>query len=263
VRYRFRYPEGPKDAETLLVDPRTSRIYIASKALDGDTHLYVAPAHPSTTSVNELSDLADIQWVPRAHGLIADLAMSVLTTGGAFAPDGRSFVLRTYTDAYLFRLDGTGPRAVARAVVAPPVQLSLPEQMQGEGVCFRRDGKALVISSEHVATAVDEVLLPGVAANPPSSPAVVASPSVAHADPSTAPAAADPSTTTDASSPAVGVSSPAPGGSTSAPPRASAPEPGHGGSQRPVVVGVLAVAVVAGTALLVRRRRGGSARSRR
>jgi hypothetical protein len=262
VRYRFRYPDGPRDAETLMVDPRSSRIYIASKALDGDSHLYVAPAHPSTRGVNELSDLVDVQWVPRAHGLIADLAMQVLTTGGAFAPDGRSFALRTYTDAYLFRMDGTGPLAVARAGVSEPLRIVLPDQMQGEGISFRRDGKALVISSEHMSTAVDEVLLPRAALTA----AAARSPSAVPATTSLPSAATAPTTAGSPGEPSAGPASasPAPASRSASPPPTSARlGTGHGGSALPGVAGAVLVGALAAAGLVARRRRAGSARSSR
>ena len=36
IRYRFAYPDGPHNAETLMVDPHTHRIFIASKAAIGE-----------------------------------------------------------------------------------------------------------------------------------------------------------------------------------------------------------------------------------
>ena len=72
VRYRFRYPDGRHDAETLLVDPRSHRFYIATKELLRDGELYAAPATLSTTEVNVLEP---VRSVPP------------LTTSGDFSPD--------------------------------------------------------------------------------------------------------------------------------------------------------------------------------
>ena len=46
IRYRFKYPDGSHNAETLMVDPHTHRIFIASKAGlgEGEGLLYEAPA---------------------------------------------------------------------------------------------------------------------------------------------------------------------------------------------------------------------------
>jgi hypothetical protein len=161
VRYRFSYPDGPHNAETLLVDPRTSRIYIATKSYDGITQVYAAPAKPSTSRVNRLTHVSTLHWgAPHAVLSLVDIPPELATTGGAFSPDGATVVLRTYTDAYLFPVSGTGPAALAKAFSGTPRRISLPKQPQGEGICFRRDGLALVLTSERPGSAVDEVLIP-------------------------------------------------------------------------------------------------------
>ena len=41
-RYRLGYPDGPHDAEALLVDPRTSRVFVVTKSVFGG-RVYAAP----------------------------------------------------------------------------------------------------------------------------------------------------------------------------------------------------------------------------
>ena len=43
ARYRLRYADGPHDAEALLDDPRSDRLYVATKEAAGGG-LYRAPA---------------------------------------------------------------------------------------------------------------------------------------------------------------------------------------------------------------------------
>ena len=43
VSYRLRYPDGPRDAETIMVDPVDGRLYLATKSIAGDGTLYAAP----------------------------------------------------------------------------------------------------------------------------------------------------------------------------------------------------------------------------
>jgi hypothetical protein len=76
-------------------------------------------------------------------------AAPALVTDGAFSPDGRSFVLRDYTDAHLYTAPG---RRVAR--------FPLPPQPQGESVTFTADGTALLAGSEGPGSAVWRVPLP-------------------------------------------------------------------------------------------------------
>src|SRR5262249_15360897 len=78
--YRLAYPGGAHDAETLLRDPRTGRLYIASKSVFGGT-LYAAPNHLRADQVNQLTRVGRVMPV---------------ATDGAFFPDGRHLVLRGY-----------------------------------------------------------------------------------------------------------------------------------------------------------------------
>jgi hypothetical protein len=129
--WKFTYPNGPQDAEALLVDPRDGRIWIATKDVFGGG-LYRAPQRLRTDRVNTLERVGDVP------GLVTD---------GAFLPDGR-FVLRTYTTAYLYDEPN---RLSARS--------ALPDQPQGESLAV--DGDRLLVGSEGRKSAVYSVPLPG------------------------------------------------------------------------------------------------------
>ncbi|SEN07316.1 hypothetical protein [Actinacidiphila rubida] len=123
TRFTVRYSDGPRDAEALMVHPKTGRVYIASKN-DKGGHLYAGPAKLSTSGVNVFHPVADVPWV----------------TDGAFSPDGSRLVLRGYFWSAAYRwTDGT-PRKID--------DLDVPMQPQGEGVTFTTDGRALMYSSE-------------------------------------------------------------------------------------------------------------------
>jgi hypothetical protein len=132
-RFRFRYVDGPRDAEALLVEPRSNRLYVASKDRAGGA-LYRAPAELRRDRVDLLRRVA---------------AAPALVTDGAFSPDGRSFVLRDYTDAHLYTAPG---RRIAR--------FPLPPQPQGESVTFTADGTGVLAGSEGPGSAVWRVPLP-------------------------------------------------------------------------------------------------------
>ncbi|MGZ4429946.1 MAG: hypothetical protein ACXVXH_18175 [Nocardioidaceae bacterium] len=89
--WTFRYPDGPHNCETLLVQPGTLRIYVVTKDSAGGA-VYSAPATPSTSGVNVLTKVA---------------SAPVTLSDGAFLDDGR-LVLRGYERAYLYtRIGGT------------------------------------------------------------------------------------------------------------------------------------------------------------
>jgi hypothetical protein len=133
TRYRLRYADGPRNAEALLVDPRSNRLYVATKDPDGGG-LYRAPARLRTDQVNLL------QRVARVPPLVTD---------GGFAPDGRSLVLRDYQGAFVYTSPG-------RRVAAFP----LPPQYQGESLTVAADGQAVLVGSEGLHSEVWRVPLP-------------------------------------------------------------------------------------------------------
>jgi hypothetical protein len=145
-RYQLRYPDGPRDAEALLVDPRSNRLYLASKDEAGGS-LYQAPAALRGDRVNLL------RRVRRVPALVTD---------GAFSLDGRLLVLRDYGAALLYAASG-------RRLATVP----LPLQPQGESIAFSADGGRLLAGSEGAGSEVwrvplPEVALPATATRPPA-----------------------------------------------------------------------------------------------
>ncbi|MDX6214787.1 MAG: hypothetical protein QOG99_371, partial [Frankiales bacterium] len=99
--YLFRYEDGPHDAETLLVHPRTGQLFVVSKSYDGSATVYAAPLHPSATTLNTFTKVAQLQThvTGTAGGPLGALGQLSLTAGDINATADR-IVLRTYTDAY-------------------------------------------------------------------------------------------------------------------------------------------------------------------
>jgi hypothetical protein len=84
-----------------------------------------------------------------------NLVGQLTATGAAFSRDGKLLAVRTYTDAYLWRVvDGN----VTAALRATPVRVALPAQPQGEGIAV--DGSRLLVDSEGHRSAVYAVPLP-------------------------------------------------------------------------------------------------------
>jgi DNA-binding beta-propeller fold protein YncE len=131
--YTLTYPDGPHDAEALLAEPRTGRLFIASKSIFGGT-LYAVPRDLSASGPNRLRPVADVMPI---------------VTDGAFFPDGRHYVLRGYGSASVYTYPG-------HELVAT---FPLPDQQQGEGIAVAPDG-SVHISSEGQRSQVLRVRLP-------------------------------------------------------------------------------------------------------
>ncbi len=157
-RIDLTYPDGPRDAEALLAHPRTGRLYVVSKTVFGGT-VYAAPPGTRTGAATRLRRFA------RVSGLVTD---------GAFFPDGRHVVLRSYGTATVYTFPD----------FAPTGSVDLPAQRQGEAISVSAGGRVL-LSSEGVGSQVREIALPaGLTAPPQASEAASESPGPPSSDPS-------------------------------------------------------------------------------
>lgn len=155
--YDLVYPDGPHNAETLLVSPHDGRLYVVTKSPFGGS-VYVAPRHLSTDGPNALRTFA------RVRGLVTD---------GTFFPGGRRVLLRTYGTASAYTFPGFAPLGTVR----------LPPQPQGEGISVAQDGRVLV-SSEGVHSQVLQVTLPPSFTAPSARPSAAPLPPREPASPS-------------------------------------------------------------------------------
>jgi hypothetical protein len=148
--FRFKYEDGPRNAESLLIDPRTNRLYVASKTklFGGHGTLYEAPAHLKTGGYNILRKVG---------------GAPATATDAAFAPDGSTFVIRGYFGATLYTAPGK-----------ELTDVDLPSQEQGESITYTADGRALLVGSEGDDQPVYRVPLPDEAL--PKSPSPSPSP---------------------------------------------------------------------------------------
>lgn len=138
--YRLTYPDGPHDAEALLMD-RSGVPYLVTKDLVGESGVYRPSgplAAPGPTPLEKAGTIRIERTATR--GGPAGSFGSLLITGGSVSPDGRVVALRTYTDAYLF----AAPDAdIPTALAGEPVRIPLPDEPAGEAVALAPDGTLL------------------------------------------------------------------------------------------------------------------------
>ncbi|WP_066947253.1 hypothetical protein [Streptomyces lushanensis] len=123
TQFTVKYADGPRNAEALMVDPGTGRVYIASKN-DNGGGLYEGPARLTPSGTNVFRRIGEVPWV----------------TDGAFSPDGTELVLRSYFSARAYAWKN-GRLGEDHAVHAP-------FQGQAESVTYTADGSALMFGSE-------------------------------------------------------------------------------------------------------------------
>ncbi|MDN3266209.1 WD40 repeat domain-containing protein [Streptomyces sp. MA15] len=124
TQYVVKYADGPRDAEAMVVHPRTGRVYIIDKHEDGG-HLYEGPEKLSPSGDNVFEPIAPVElW----------------TTDAALSPDGRHLAVRGYFGGIHYAWNGGRIERKGR--------LSVPLQVQGESVTFSADGSRLLFGSE-------------------------------------------------------------------------------------------------------------------
>jgi hypothetical protein len=132
TRFHFIYPDGPHDAETLMVNPRTSRVNIVTKVWPGRGAVYVAPRELRAGGVHRLTR------VRAAPGGV---------TAGDFSPSGSRFALRDYSRAYVYRR-GARVRTI-----------EMPDAPQAESMTWTARGGRLLSGTEGTDSAVYRVAI--------------------------------------------------------------------------------------------------------
>ena len=126
----LRYPDGPHDAETLLVDPLAGDLLVVTKAL-GDARAYRAPAGATGT--------VTLRRGPRVPVALA--------TAGDVSADGRVVAIRGYDELAVWARHGREPlaRTLGRRPCVSPTALA---DGQGEALALDRRGTSLITVAE-------------------------------------------------------------------------------------------------------------------
>ncbi|MFJ5264316.1 WD40 repeat domain-containing protein [Streptomyces sp. NPDC088387] len=126
TQYVVKYSDGARDAESLVVHPKTGRVYIVDKNSEGG-RLYEGPAQLSPSGTNVFRPIADVP----------DLE----ATDAALSPDAQHLVVRSYFGAIDYDWNGGKIKKLER--------LSVPTGFaQGESVTYTADGKKLMYGAE-------------------------------------------------------------------------------------------------------------------
>ncbi|MBN8576464.1 MAG: hypothetical protein J0L66_05945 [Cytophagales bacterium] len=126
-----RLPDGPRDAEALMVDPLTSDLFVISKREDS-VRLYQVPDNwqSGDTLTAELK-----ARLPYFNTVAADISA-----------DGTEVLLKTYEHVYYWKRQGS--EALVNLLQQPPLLLNYKREKQGEAVAWARDGTGYYTLSE-------------------------------------------------------------------------------------------------------------------
>ncbi|HET9380666.1 MAG TPA: WD40 repeat domain-containing protein, partial [Streptomyces sp.] len=94
TQYVVKYADGPRDAESMVVHPKTGRVYLIDKQEEGG-HLYAGPADLSASGTNVFRPTAPVDlWA----------------TDAALSPDGRHLAVRGYFGGIWYDWNGGEPK---------------------------------------------------------------------------------------------------------------------------------------------------------
>lgn len=132
-RFSFTYPDGPHDAETLLVHPTSGAVYIVTKVHHGASSLFAFPVPLKSGAVlTPIGELAPPEGNPAL-------------TGGDIHPEGDGVLLRSKNRLFFYELAGDD---VKGALSTPPCVAPLANEEQGEAVCWLASGRGYLTVSE-------------------------------------------------------------------------------------------------------------------
>ncbi|MGH3714720.1 MAG: hypothetical protein ACRDT4_14850, partial [Micromonosporaceae bacterium] len=146
--HRLKYPDGAHDAEALLMQPDGKPV-IVTKDLDGGgaSGIYVAnvPLKPDQSVPLTKVGVFTVGSTGTDGNRFGPVGQK-LVTGAALSADGTRAVVRTYADAYEWKV--SGGNVVAALTKSKPVRTPLPGEPQGEAITYSQDGKTYVTATE-------------------------------------------------------------------------------------------------------------------
>ena len=149
VRADFKYPDGPKDAETLMIDPIGKQLIIVSKR--GDTvAVYTSPLKYQANTTTVLTKRCKLYF--------AGFKPFKWITAGDISKDGQQILLKSYDKVYYWRRQHNEP--IWETMVRKPQELTYKVEKQGEAIGFQPDGKGYYTTSEGVFSPIYHYELP-------------------------------------------------------------------------------------------------------
>ncbi|MCP4920936.1 MAG: PKD domain-containing protein [Proteobacteria bacterium] len=124
------YPDGPRNADTLMVDPIDGALLIVTDG--GSVYRKAAPHEDGTRTVME-------------H--LATLPLDV-PTGGEISPLGDRLAVRTGTEAFVWPVDRSVPLGTSLAEAG--CELAIPDEIRGEALAFDASGAGYFTVSEEL-----------------------------------------------------------------------------------------------------------------
>ena len=135
---RFRYPDKPHNAETLMVNPLNGDLYVLTKLTTGPSTVFRLKPNFNATEPVVAEKVGEMSVPSIPNGLL---------TGGSISPDGKRVALCDYTNGYELVMP-EGDAQFDDIWKQKPAVVDLGERKQGEAVTYTADGRSIIATSE-------------------------------------------------------------------------------------------------------------------
>lgn len=137
--FTFTYPDGPHDAEALIVDPATGDLFVVTKEVSGNAQVFRAPANAASGALTQAATIS--------------LGFLHAITAGDVTAAGDVVALRSYWTVFLYPRPAGTPLtdAFTQPVCfggTPAATISVNPEPQLESIAFTPDGRGYVTAAE-------------------------------------------------------------------------------------------------------------------
>lgn len=147
---KFRYPDGPRDAEAIAVDVENERALILSKR-DLPPKLYAVPLRDTSDDAIDAELLGNVTTLPKPSRRDVEFAPKTKQwhwqpTAMDVADDGSAIVILTYSAVYLYARDDN--EDWLNTLQRPPLAFPIDNIRDAEAVAFSPNGRSIFVTVE-------------------------------------------------------------------------------------------------------------------
>jgi len=135
-KFSFEYPDGSRDAETLMIDEREENLIIISKRED-NVNVYISAIPDEGDKALSFKKISTLPFGNEGY-------VNSGVTGGDMSGDGSEILVKTYGKVYYYKRNGT----LTETFSNKPIEVDYIFEPQSEAICFGAENEGFYTSSE-------------------------------------------------------------------------------------------------------------------
>lgn len=144
----FKYPDGMRDAETILIDHETKDLYIVTKR-EAKKRLYRLLYPQSTTQIITAEFVTELEFAVPFTKAVEE---SYFLTAGCISMDNQEILIRSYSQVFYWKRTKNEKigDTLKRSANLLPYNYDAVKEPQGEGICWAKDKSGFFTIGEKV-----------------------------------------------------------------------------------------------------------------